>query len=183
MATHGASWSITQKLIAPDGAAGHQFGTAVAVKGSWAVVGAPGTSAAYVYQLNGATWTYRQKLTPSLIEAGDLFGSAVAIVGDTMAIGAYGSMSYVGRVYMFKYNGTSWVQSQVLSASDGAIYDFYGYSVGISNGMMVVGAYGDDQISGSNFGSSYVYKFDGTQWIFHQKLQAPEGGSGENFVM
>ncbi len=181
VATYGTSWSITQKLVAPDGAAGHQFGRSVAIEGSWAVVGAPGTEAAYVYQLTGSTWTYRQKLLPATPEPGNFFGYAVAIAGNEMAIGAYGSTTYSGRIFMFRYNGSSWVPTQVISASDGASYDFFGFSVEISNNFMVIGAYGSDGSGGTNFGSSYVYKFDGAQWTFHQKLLAPDGQSGDNF--
>lgn len=184
VATHNISWSITQKLMEPNGAAaGHQFGAAVAVQGFWAVVGAPGASAAYVFQLSGTTWTYVQKLSISPSELGDFFGASVAIAGDTIAIGAYGSNSYVGKVYIFRYNGSSWgqVPSQILTANDGQSLDFFGYSLALSNNSLIVGAYGDDEPSGTNFGSSYIFKFNGTQWAFQQKLQAPDGASGDNF--
>ncbi len=181
VATRGLTWSVTQKLVAPDAAPGRRFGSSVAMDGSWAVVGSDGAGAAYAYQLVGSTWTYRQKLVPNPVTAGDLFGSSVAISGSTLVVGAHGHTGYSGRAFVFKYNGTSWVQTQVLAATDGAAYDFFGFSVGLSNNSLVVGAYGDDETAGTNFGSVYAFRFDGTQWVFQQKLHAPDGASGDNF--
>ncbi len=182
IANRATAWATTtQKLIAPDGANGHRFGQAVAVDGSWAVVGAEGAGAAYVYELINSTWTYRQKLVASPNIPGNFFGAAMAISGTQLFIGAYGDTSYIGKVFVFNYNGSSWVQTQILSAPDGANYDFFGSALAVSGNNLVVGAYGNDEPGGTNFGSAYLYNFDGTLWLYQQRLQAPDAGSGDNF--
>ncbi len=57
----GASWTLTQKLTASDGAAGDHFGVSVAIQGYTLVVGSyndddfgADSGAAYVFQWNGA---------------------------------------------------------------------------------------------------------------------------------
>ncbi len=43
-----------------------------------------------------------------------------------------------------------------ITASDGASGDFFGISVAVGSGRIVVGAYGDDD-NGSISGSAYIY--------------------------
>ena len=66
-----------------------------------------------------------------------------------------------------------------LIASDGAIEDFLGYSVAAIGGTVVVGAHRDDD-NGSDSGSAYVYRFDGSSWI-ETKLLASDGASSHGF--
>ena len=180
--TSATGWATTtQKLVAPDGASGHRFGSAVAVDDSWTVVGAGGAGAAYVYELVGSTWTYRQKLLPAPSTLGDFFGSAVAIVGTKMFVGAYGANFYAGQVFVFNYNGSSWVQTQVISTPNPALYDFFGFSLTASGETLAIGSYGEDGVAGTNYGSVYIYNLSGDQWVFQQKIKASDGGSGDNF--
>jgi len=62
-----------------------------------------------------------------------------------------------------------------LVANDGASNDFFGYSVAISNGIAVVGAWHDD----SKIGSAYVFEMsssdDATSWKQVAKLKANDG--------
>jgi hypothetical protein len=55
-----------------------------------------------------------------------------------------------GSAYIFKYNGSSWVQTKLI-ASDGASGDRFGFSVSISadGNTTLVGAYRDDNRKGS----------------------------------
>jgi hypothetical protein len=92
----GASWSFQQKLTASDGAAGDDFGYAVALDGNTVLVGAPyddsggneDQGAAYVFTRSGASWSFQQKLTASDGEAGDIFGAAVALARERALVGA-----------------------------------------------------------------------------------------------
>ena len=103
----GNAWSPTPVYVkAVDAEAGDEFGTAVALKDTVLVIGAPrqdrpdmGTvlntvpdsGAAYVYYANAGTWT----LAPHILKAtavanGDLFGSSVAVSrnGSIIIVGA-----------------------------------------------------------------------------------------------
>ena len=67
------AWIEQDKLLAPDGVEGHNFGGSVAIDGDRAVVGATGdaeqgiiTGAAYVFERNGSgDWTLVDKLLAS----------------------------------------------------------------------------------------------------------------------
>lgn len=76
----------------------------------------------------------------------DRFGRAVAISGDTVVVGAdldnIGATSDQGSAYVFVRSGTTWVEQQKLTASDGAAGDFFGISVAISGETIVLGAFG-----------------------------------------
>ncbi len=73
-----------------------------------------------------------------------------------------------------------WEETQKLLAFDAAKYDYFGYSVSIDGDVMVVGAYGDDDSSGS----VYVFRHDpygSGQWVEDTKLRASDGDSYERF--
>ena len=62
-----------------------------------------------------------------------------------------------GSAYVYRFNGSTWVQEQKLTASDAAAQDRFGYSVSVSGDVVVVGAWRDDD-AGSDSGSAYVFK-------------------------
>ena len=98
------------------------------------------------------------KLLASDGAATDWFGSSVAVSGDTTVVGARGdddSGFNSGSAYVYRYDGSAWVEEAKLLASDGAAGDFFGYSVAVSGDTAVVGAWYDDD-SGSDSGSAYV---------------------------
>ncbi len=65
-----------------------------------------------------------------------------------------------------------------LTASDAAIYDYFGYSVALSGETVVVGAYGDDNPK-FNSGSAYVFVRNGTIWTQQQELTASDATVGD----
>lgn len=90
------TWSQTQELTASDGDAGDQFGSALALSGSTALVGAQlrkvggndRQGAAYVFTRAGGTWGQQgDALTASDGAAGDEFGFAVAVSAKTALVG------------------------------------------------------------------------------------------------
>ena len=106
------------------------------------------------------------KLTASDGDTGDQFGHSAAVDGDTMVVGAYrdddnGTDS--GAAYVFTRQSGTWSQVAKLTASDGAIEDYFGYSVAVEGDTVVVGAYRDDD-NGTDSGSAYVFTKPGTGW-------------------
>jgi hypothetical protein len=184
-------WTLQQKLIATDGAAGDNFGLSVAVAGDTIVVGALGDDiganasqgSASVFVRNAGVWTLQQKLTASDGAAGDNLGWSVGISGDTAIVGAtaddVGANANQGSAYAFVRSGGVWTQQQKLTASDGAVGDQLGFSVAISSDTVVAGALGDD--AGANFeqGSAYVFVRSGGVWSDQQKLTASDGTAGD----
>lgn len=93
----GGAWSQTRKLVASDGAASDYFGTAVALSGSTALVGAGNArnqqGAVYVFSNSGGTWSEVQELVPSDAAGGSDFGKTLALDGMAALIGApYGAI-------------------------------------------------------------------------------------------
>ena len=186
----GTIWVEQQKLTASDGAAFDQFGCSVSISGDYAIVGArqdddKGTysGSAYVFKWDGTIWVEQQKLTASDGAVNDLFGVAVSVNGDCAIVGANrdddkGTDS--GSAYVFKWDGTIWVEQQKLTASDGAAYDQFGFPISISGDYAIVGAYYDDD-NGTDSGSAYIFKWDGTIWIEQQKLTASDGAVNDQF--
>ena len=106
-------------------------------------------------------WSEQHKLTASGGAANDRFGLSVSISGDTAVIGASGdddNGDASGSAYVYVRSNGVWSEQQKLTASDGALGDYFGYSVSISGKTAVIGAYRDDD-NGSSSGSAYVYDF------------------------
>jgi hypothetical protein len=171
-----------------DGAAGDRFGISVALSGDTALVGVyqdyiganANQGSAYVFTRSGTTWSQQAKLTASDGAAHDFFGYSVALSGDTALVGAYIDDS-AGSAYVFTRSGGAWSQQAKLTASDGAAFDFFGYSVALSGDTALVGAYADDIAAGANAGSAYVFTRSGSSWSQQAKLTAGDGAADDWF--
>ena len=85
----GSSWSQQQKLVSATPAMSDDFGSAVALAGDTALVGATGGSgSATLFTRSGSSWTQQQVLTASDARSNDYFGYSVAISGDTALVGS-----------------------------------------------------------------------------------------------
>ncbi|HLE57410.1 MAG TPA: FG-GAP repeat protein, partial [Rhodothermia bacterium] len=86
----GERWVQEAKLTASDAGRADNFGSAVDVSGSFAVVGASGvnsrTGAAYIFERVNGNWVQRARLVPAGNEARSVFGAAVAIQGDVVVV-------------------------------------------------------------------------------------------------
>lgn len=163
---NGSTWVQEQKLFAAVGNPSDQFGSAVAVCGDVAVVGAPsrGRGRAYVFTFNGSTWVESQIVAPAVSTPGAGFAASLDIDGDLIVGGApFYSLTSRGRATVFRFNGTSFVEEADLFSSDLQDQDQFGNSVGVSGDAIVVGAVGADD-SGVDSGAAYVFRFDGTAW-------------------
>ncbi|MBK7976643.1 MAG: FG-GAP repeat protein [Deltaproteobacteria bacterium] len=187
----GATWTLTQKLTASDGAAGDRFGVSVAIQGYTLVVGAYNdddfggdSGAAYVFQWNGASWIQVAKIRASDGAGGDLFGGSVALDGDYIVVGApkedaKGTSS--GSAYVFvRSSGYIWSQQAKIFASDGASNDLLGYSVSISGDTALLGAAYKNG-AGSYSGAAYVFTRSGTTWSQQAKLTASDAAANDSF--
>ena len=178
----GAAAINEQKLTASDGTFGNEFGYSVAASGSTFVVGARADTiganlrqgSAYVFNRQSGGFVETQKLTASDGSAFDNFGYSVAISGSTIVVGAISANSRHGAAYVFNRQGESWVETQKLTASDGATDDLFGWSVAISGSTVVVGA-----ILGNPHGAAYVFNRQSGSWVETQKLIASARGAAE----
>jgi hypothetical protein len=177
----GTTWSQQATLADPVGTDGDSFGSSVAITGSTAVIGAPGTGtgtgAAYVFTRSGTTWSQQATLADPGATAGDSFGSSVAITGSTAVIGAPGTSTGTGAAYVFTRSGTTWPQQATLADPGATAGDSFGSSVATSGSTAVIGAPGT-----SSAGAAYVFTRSGATWSRQATLADPGGtGSGDDF--
>lgn len=114
----------------------------------------------------------------------DSLGIATAMSGETALAGSFwdddnGGDS--GSAYLFAFNGTAWVQTQKLLASDGHNGDWFGWSVAIDGDTAMVGALGHVHFQAPGNGSVYVFRFNGTNWVPQQELLAADGQFDDKF--
>ena len=177
------TWKQTRKLLPPYGEANYFFGRSVAVDGDVAVVGAYGVDdnlgAAYVFERNaGGTnaWQWVAILLDREGVAEDGLGYSVAVAGDVVVAGAAGDAgagAVSGAAHVFERNagGTNrWGQVQKCAAADRAAGDFFGCAVAAAEGLILVGAYLDDDIAGDNCGSAYLFPYQPEDWNGTNKL-------------
>jgi len=95
---HGGSWQLDETLTAKDASGGDQFGEALDLEGTTALVGAPSdddaTGSAYVFEGLAEGWTQMARLQPSALGGEDpfqterRFGNDVALHGDEAVVGS-----------------------------------------------------------------------------------------------
>jgi len=185
----GGTWAQQDQLTAGDGEDGDGFGTAVAVSGDVAVVGAPrddeggeDAGAVYVFVRQGSTWTKQAKLLADDAEPTDFFGVAVALSGDYLLVGAprddEGGED-AGAAYVFFWDGQAWAQQAKLTTGDPVNGDTFGNAVALDGAYAVIGAVGDN-FPDAKSGSAYVFVRDGQAWEEQDKIFAPDG-TEENY--
>jgi hypothetical protein len=169
------------------------FGSTVAMSGSTLVVGAPNDKgvilpqegAAYVFDRTGHTWASVVKVFDSQPQSGSKFGRAVAIHADIIAVGAPESNGPIanaqGAVNVYRRVNGAWTFEQRLTASDGAVSDFFGASVAVSGNRVVVGAFAADAPGQDDRGAVYVFQHNGVSWIEQAKLSPSDGAATDWF--
>ncbi|MEC7821073.1 MAG: Ig-like domain-containing protein, partial [Candidatus Neomarinimicrobiota bacterium] len=163
----------------------------VAIDGDWAAVGSSGyddsglnqVGRVVVYKRSGTDWNQHSILMASDKAAGDEFGHHVTMSGNNyIVVGAEKDESSKGAVYVFKLNndGTQWVQSQKLTASDAAAGDRFGHHLDLSDLYLVVGAQENDD-GGDKSGSAYIFVNSAGTFSEQAKLRASDEAAGDEF--
>ena len=166
----GSNWIEQQKLIASDGSWFYQFGCAVSISDNNAIIGSfmdddngNFSGSAYIFHNNGSSWIEQQKLTAPDGAPLDNFGWAVSIDSNYALVGdesdddnGFGS----GSAYIYYYNGSTWIEQQKLTASDGYENDHFGQSLSVSGNYAAIGVPYDDD-NGYNSGSVRIFHNEG----------------------
>jgi hypothetical protein len=175
-----AGWVEEAKLVAPDGAAGDAFGSAVAIGSDTIVVGARGVDtppyfyeggAVYVFRFNGQAWGLESKVVPPDLDIGDRFGEHLSLDGDRFAVGVPSKDNEAGdnagAVYVYADGDAGWQLESRLLASDAGQGSGFGRSVAID---------GRDLIAASNLsddalmaGSVHRFVRDSASGIWNER--------------
>lgn len=199
----GGEWEVSATLAASDGVAGDNFGRAVCLRGTTALVGAwtDTSGAAYIWTLSSgnSSWVEGAKLVPNDGATAHGFGGAVAIDGVVAAVGAKdhdATGTDRGAVYVYMASdagdlGGEWTQVARLLPPGSYTEDGFGGAIALSGcsvgaceePTMLVGSAGDDN-RGSNTGAARVYVApggpDGT-WYYVDLLTASDAAWDDGF--
>ncbi|MCZ6818438.1 MAG: FG-GAP repeat protein [Calditrichaeota bacterium] len=120
------------------------------------------------------------KLTAADSAPQNAFGFAVAIDSDYAIVGAFLDNNEkgekAGAAYIFKREGTTWIQQAKLIGDDVDAGDRLGADAAIDGDYAIVTAASDN-----DDGAAYVFKREGTTWTQQAKLTPSDSPLGERF--
>lgn len=144
------SWSEEAKLMGGDAQENDWFGTAMALSGDLAVIGANqrdnNAGTAYVFRHDGnGNWTEVAQLAGTGVEANSRFGFSVWTDGEMAAVGAPTHNQFRGVVYTFMPDGNGgFAEGPVLSPFDGGqAGTVFGISLAWVDGEAWIGSQAD----------------------------------------
>lgn len=189
---NGSTWSQQAKLKSSDIETNDVFGISVGISDNKVIVGAYGedstvaysnVGAAYVFAYNGTNWNQEAKLLANDGTDSDWFGEKVDIEGNTAIISARGDKdngSSSGAAYVFKYDGTNWIQQDKITPIGAESGDYFGAEVAIKDSTILVGARSANTAS-SNGGAVYIFSYNGSNWAQDFELTASDSESSDYF--
>ena len=112
------------------------------------------------------------------------FGASIARSGFTSVVGAPGHGALgaidVGALYVYEFDGSSWVQQSVHVASDAQAQAQLGFSVAVDGERAIAGAKGDEPAGYlSELGAAYVFERGPSGWSEVQKLTPSDAWADE----
>ncbi|MCA9835935.1 MAG: hypothetical protein KC422_03435 [Trueperaceae bacterium] len=179
----GATGDWTQMKKLASGAFGDNYARSIALFGDYALVGASGKNAAYLYKRSGNDWTLAKELSPEGSDNRNSGPQRVALSNNFAMVGEpVNSTSASGSVYVYQRTGTEWKQMKSLSPSDAASgvsqVNGFGFSVSVSGNYAIVGS----SLS-LREGAAYIFQYSekDKDWKEIKKLIGSGEKSGNRF--
>ena len=159
--------TLEQKLSADIPQVDARFGTAVAIDGNMAVVGAwredvgsdADVGAVYVFIRSGSTWALDKRFG-SVSGAGQQCGMSVAISGNRIAYGCPGDNGTKGTAFYFQRNGANSYTGAAVAPGGFTAGDLFGTSIAINGNIVIVGAPGEAYNAEQNAGAAWISKIN-----------------------
>jgi hypothetical protein len=132
----------------------------------------PNAGTAHVYESNGDGYDHVAKLVASDANEFDRFGRKLALDGDVLVAGSAfhdEAGEDAGAAYVFERNGDAFEPQAKLVPDDVDAGDQFGWSVDVTSGLVVSGAWLHD-VDGENAGATYAYTTILDEWIHEAKL-------------
>ncbi|MBI5433867.1 MAG: FG-GAP repeat protein [Planctomycetes bacterium] len=189
----GGTWTQAAHLAASNAFRRDYFGSAVALDGSTALIGAYGATelgvhyngAAYLFEERSGAWTETQRLLPAPGGERGLFGRAVALRGSVAVVGAPfedPSAQDCGAAYVFTRSGGTWSLATKLLALAPELGAEFGAAVAVTQTRVFVGAprYDGGQHR-LGLGAVEVFRDLGGTWSFETELRPADSVVGDYF--
>lgn len=189
----GGVWQQVARLVPADVVASAGFGSAVAVRGTTVLIGAPGDSnaggnfagAVYVYERVGGVWSQQQKILSPDPDFDDNFGEGLAFDGDRAVVGAidddHSGVTDAGAAYVMERSGGWWSVTTKLTAPNPTGASLFGECVTLSGDAVAVGAHRQPVSGMSNAGAAYVFRKGPAGWEHAVTLTAADAAAGDHF--
>lgn len=169
------------------------------------------SGAVYIFEWDGSGWFQEAFIKAPNNNSDDRFGYSVSIDGNKLAVGAIyedgspvpitdtipndNSTSDSGAVYVFERSSLGvWSLEAFIKGDFTHPMSNFGYSVSLKGETLVVGTiedYSQNYIingtsspistGGGNYGSAYVYRFDGSVWSHEAYLKPSNAGTDDQF--
>lgn len=171
-------WLAQTQLAPADVADNMLFGSAAALAGDYALVGARRATnaagsvrgAAYAFWFDGTDWVQQAKLVDPAGQDGEEFGHAVETDGTVALVGAPEFNGSDGRVVAFRRTGATWDEIGTLPGP-GLDTAHFGWDLGFDGTRAVIGSPGEYVGALMEAGAAYVYRLDGG-WNLEARLTA-----------
>ncbi len=175
-----------------NGTQNQSFGRNVAIAGDRVVIGFGDSNQRKLYHYDAndtnGSLQYLNQIVPNSTSNNQTFyfGQAFALDGNSIVVGAkhayVNNISIAGAIYLFDFNGSTPNQVARITASDATSSDQLGYSVDMSGGLIVGGAYGVDTAGNSNSGAAYLFRREANGTITElSKLTHEDPKSSDEF--
>ncbi|KAF5087824.1 FG-GAP repeat protein [anaerobic digester metagenome] len=185
----GQGYIPEAKLVAPDATDGAEFGRAVAIQGNTVIVGArfaqvgdlSKAGAVYVFKKYQGSWHFEDKIVSPEPADEDNFGRALAVQGNLLVVTARKenlNAADVGAAYVFTCRGGEWTNTAKITAGDPTPGAYFGQSVAVRGGLIVVGARNADP---DGAGAIYLFRESSEGWEEIAKVAPPDGKADDNF--
>lgn len=172
---------------------------------------ATNSGAVYLYRDNGNNWVQQAYIKASNTDEFEQFGTSVSLSsnGNTLAVGSQGESSnamginsdesnnlasFAGAVYLYRYNGSNWLQQAYIKASNTNSYDLFGRSISLAadGNTLAVGAPGEASNSkgidgdeanndSSLAGAAYLFRYENNQWLQTAYIKASNTDADNSF--
>jgi len=102
------------------------------------------------------------------------FGTSVAISGEVIVVSAQCNPNDEESVYVFRWNGASWIQEAQLQDAVGDCNSAYGRALAIEQDVLLVGSSGYyNHVPQDRPGGVYFYRWNGSDWVLEQLVEGP----------
>ncbi len=124
----------------------------------------------YIFERQPAGWNFWGNLTEPGEPVPNRSITGLAIDENRLVVAYASNTTWDWAVYIYKWNGTSWLLEEKISAPDPAQDLRFGSVLSISGDRLAVGAPGA-YVNGLAYkGAAFLYAYDGNSWQFQQKI-------------